>query len=51
MKIEVEVDAPPKEMFMEIGHDSAPGSGEKHYRRYWTDELENIKDPFGELLI
>lgn len=36
---------------MELGHDRSPGSGDKHYRRYYTDELENIKDPFGEFLI
>lgn len=51
MKIEVEKDPPPKEMFIELGHDTSPGSGEKHYRRYYTDELENIKDNFGEKLI
>jgi hypothetical protein len=51
LKIDVECKAPPKEMFMEIGHDTSPGSGEKHYRKYYTDELENIKDSFGELLI
>ena len=51
LKIEVEVNPPPKEMFMELGHDSKPGAGEKHYRRYYRDELENIKDAFGEHLI
>ena len=48
MSIEVEVNPPPKEMFMEIGHDRTPGAGEKHYRRYYSDELENVKDEFGE---
>jgi len=38
-------------MFMELGHDRSPGSGDKHYRRYYRDELENIKDAFGEPLI
>tara|TARA_B110000285_G_scaffold139762_1_gene156424 strand:+ start:173 stop:556 length:384 start_codon:yes stop_codon:yes gene_type:complete len=51
LKIDVECNQPPKEMFMELGHDSAPGSGEKHYRKYYTDELENIKDEHGELLV
>lgn len=51
LAIEVEVNPPPKEMFMELGHDRTPGSGEKHYRRYYTDELEYVKDEFGELLI
>lgn len=51
MKIEVEVNPPPKEMFIELGYDRSPGSGDKHYRRYYTDELEKIKDEFGEFLI
>ena len=40
LKIDAEVDQPPKSLFMEIGHDSKPGAGEKHYRRYYPDELE-----------
>jgi hypothetical protein len=51
LKIEVEVSPPPKEMFIGLGHDRKPGSGEKQYRRYYADELENVKDEFGEHLI
>ena len=36
---------------MPLGHDLTPGAGQKHYRRYYSDELENIKDAFGELLM
>ena len=42
LKIMAEVDQPPKSLFMEIGHDSQPGAGEKHYRRYYPDELEQV---------
>ena len=29
---------------MEIGHDTYPGAGIKHYRRYYPEELENVID-------
>jgi hypothetical protein len=38
-------------MFMPLGHDLTPGGGQKHYRRYYPDELEDVVDPFGDHLL
>ena len=43
LRIQVEVDKPPASLFKELGYDRTPGSGEKHYRRYYADELENVE--------
>lgn len=51
LKIQVEVDKPPTSLFMELGHDRTNGSGDKHYRKYYPDELEKIRDERGELLV
>ena len=51
LKIEVEVNKPPASLFKEVGYDSKPGEGKKHYRRYYPDELENVKDDKGNSLI
>ena len=41
---------PPATIYYEVGHDKeAPESEEqvnKHYRRFYTDELENVKEIF-----
>lgn len=47
LKVQVESDAPPDCLFMEVGHDKTAGSGEKHYRRYYPVELEKIVDEDG----
>lgn len=36
---------------MQVGFDTKPGSKEKHYRRYYADELENIEDKDGDKLV
>jgi hypothetical protein len=36
---------------MQVGFDRKPGAGEKHYRRYYADELENIEDKDGDKLV
>ena len=51
LKIEREYGPPAASLFKEVGHDPEPGAGRKHYRRYHPDELENVKDERGELLM
>lgn len=47
LKVDIEVNVPPVSLFKEIGHDPTPGAKQKHYRRYYPDELENITDEKG----
>lgn len=47
LKIDLEVNRPPESWFIELGHDSSPGAGEKHYRLFYPEELEKVKDQFG----
>ena len=51
LNIERESEIPPPELFKGVGHDPAPKAGVKHYRRYYPDELENVKNDKGEYLI
>ena len=45
LNVQVEVGIPPKEIFEPLGWDRVKGeSTEKHYRRFYTDELENVKE-------
>jgi hypothetical protein len=46
-----EFDSPPDSLFMEVGFDTKPGAKEKHYRRYYADELEQVEDKDGDRLI
>lgn len=39
-----EVNIPPESLFMGLGWDDTPEAKRKHYRRYYPDELENIKE-------
>lgn len=40
-----EVDIPPKEVFEPLGWDRKPNeTTEKHYRKFFTEELENIEE-------
>lgn len=47
----VEYDHPNREIFMPIGYDKGKDDGLKHYRRYYTDELENVKDTGDEFIV
>ena len=39
-----EINIPPPEIFEPLGWDREPGqSTEKHYRKFFTEELENVK--------
>ena len=51
LSIEREVNKPPPGLFKGIGHDKTPKAGVKHYRRYYPDELENIKNYKGEHIV
>ena len=37
---------PPKELYIGLGWDEHKESKRKHYRQYYPDELENIKEIF-----
>ena len=39
-----EVNPPPDSLFMGLGWDEDDQTKRKHYRRYYPDELENIKE-------
>jgi len=40
LKVDREVDIPPANMFFELGYNRKPDDKIKHYRRFWTNELE-----------
>ena len=51
LKIQREVHVPPESLFMAIGYDGAvtdqaPVAGNRHYRKYYMDELENNREIF-----
>jgi len=46
LKVEKEVNPPPKELFIGLGWDEDSTTKRKHYRYYFNDELENNKDYF-----
>ena len=43
-----EVNPPPPNLYMGLGYDDEPEDNRRHYRRYYNDELENVKDIMGE---
>jgi len=45
------LDAPPESIYVPVGYDGAitdqmPSKGNKHYRKFYMDELENNKEIF-----
>ena len=53
LNIEREVDPPPASIFIGLGYNQKREDNKKHYRRYYPDELENVKEimpkkPFHE---
>lgn len=45
LKVDREVEFPPENLFMPLGYNKNPEDKEtKHYRRYYPDELENIRE-------
>ena len=55
LSIDVEANAPSEQMFMPVGYNltapADPKKGNKHYRRFYPDELENVIDALGEPLV
>jgi len=47
-KVDVEDTSPPKEIFLGLGWDEDRLTQRKHYRQYYPDELENIKEIFPQ---
>lgn len=53
LKIFREIEPPPSSLFVGLGYNQKHDEKKKHYRRYYPDELENIKEvmpkkPFHE---
>jgi len=51
LKVYREASAPPESLYMAIGYDGAvtdqkPTRGQRHYRKFYMDELENNKEIF-----
>ncbi len=44
MDVDREDEVPPEEMFIGLGWDVDSTTGRKHYRRFFPDELENVKE-------
>lgn len=44
MDVDREVNIPPVEMFIGLGWDEDKETKRKHYRRFYPDELENVKE-------
>lgn len=43
LNVHVEVNSPPSSIYIGLGHDPEQDSKQKHYRRYYNDELEETK--------
>jgi len=48
LKVDREEAAPPNAVYIGLGWDEDRHTNRKHYRQYYTDELENIKDIFPQ---
>lgn len=44
MDVDRETDIPPAATFIGLGWDEDKDTGRKHYRRFYPDELENVKE-------
>jgi len=56
LKIKREVNPPPPSLYIGLGFNQTPEETKKHYRRYYPDELENVKEvipklPFHESIV
>lgn len=43
-----EVSRPPDSLYIGLGWDDTPEDKRRHYRRFYPDELENVKELMGE---
>jgi hypothetical protein len=48
LKIDKEFDPPPSNLYIPLGWDEDRTTKRKHYRKYYTNELENIEDIFPQ---
>jgi hypothetical protein len=48
LKVDREVNPPPSAVYLGLGWDEDRNTHRKHYRQYYSDELENIKDIFPQ---
>lgn len=44
LDVDREIELPPTQMFIGLGWDEDKESHRKHYRRFYPDELENVKE-------
>jgi len=44
MQVDRECHKPPIEMFLGLGWDEDKDTGRRHYRRFYPDELENVRE-------
>jgi hypothetical protein len=44
LNVNREVTPPPESLFLALGWDINPEDNKRHYRRYYADELENVKE-------
>ena len=56
LKIDREVKPPPPSIYIGLGFNATSEDKKKHYRRYYPDELENVKEvmpkkPFHESIV
>lgn len=49
LNVHREINIPPESLYIGLGFDETPiEDKKKHYRRYYPDELENVKELMGE---
>ena len=49
LQIDREINPPPPSLFIGLGFNQDPKEKKKHYRRYYPDELENVKEVIPKL--
>lgn len=49
LKIQREINLPPPSLFWGLGYNQTPEEKKRHYRRYYPDELENVKEVIPKL--
>ena len=48
LKVMREINPPPPSIFIGLGFNATPEEKKRHYRRYFPDELENVKEVIPE---
>jgi hypothetical protein len=48
LKVDREINMPHKSMYIGLGWDEDRNTKRKHYRQYYTDELEFVKEIFPQ---